>query len=1339
MKKKRVFHAVMASGMSMILAVSPVVTPVNGMCKGNVGKNVVTYVKVQGESTDENEDFEIENGVLVSYSGEDTNVIIPSTVNTIGESAFVGSEITSVVIPSSVTKIENGAFHACTNLTSISIPNSVNSIGTQVFSNCSSLTSVNLPSGMNSIPYEIFNGCSSLSSITIPSGVTSIGQDAFNGCSSLGHIDIPSGVTTIGPDAFNGCSSLSAVTIPNNITIIESGVFGGCSALSSISIPSQVTEIQGNAFKNCTSLTSATILKNVTYIESDAFANCGSLTISGYADTEAESYAKENSISFRYINGSGATTAPTATAVPSVTPSATPSVEFTTGDFEAAPSIEFGVGNAKFENIFPGKLKIGFNFIPFSSCIKTDKEGNRCIRIIFPSSEYKSIEDFEKQYQDAEKSIAAIKSANDARKAFKGKMASLTPNKSLTPTLLASGYYEMILDSKGNIISQGGNLSVSAKLEGKYTQQFLLGPVPMYYEIGGSFEGKGDVQLNRNQSNGNWNNSLTLTFTPEFSLGGGVGVSGVASVGLKGTASFPVKVPVNSTDSYNVSVKGSAEVVINVLFLVDWSWEFAGFEKQLLPQTNSSSVSTNSWLKNSIVKSPYRLIERDYEKKTTDWNGGETEGKLHKSSTAGNQDIEETLQGYIMPNTVPKIETIGDSKVMVFQSTDSSRETANSVKLMYSVYTNGTWSKPEVVWDNGTADYFADIKTINDELYLVWQKSKSKISSTDTDAILAEMLGKCEICYAKYNKETQKFENPKYITDNSTLDMMPKLAENGESPAVVWINNDKNNFSGTSGTNKILGKTLEDGQWTEAQMLGETTQYISELTPYCEDGTLYATFNASDNHATVKTQSVKNSVTAYAESTDTKTKTYVTQKDSEDPKSLSDGSSIAVDVQYLNGDIYWVEDGIMKQYNTSTENTTEIAAGEEGCISNSATVYENGDKTAILWSETTEDGYQICSSVKTEDGYSEPVVVQESNDSTVQHYDAALEEDGTWNIIVNEKSNSSSEESSFVYAEKAEKVDTELNYVEVEEEKSNDNITVNVTNTSEKAVNGLNFKLSDQNKVYDEQELTATLLPGETKIFTITADLSKITETKEVNISVSSEKETDLSNNVQKLTVGKTELTLVTGKTETDNAVTIVSTITNTSKIDTTAEIKLMSETEGGVALASRKISLSAGESKICEFGLDKSKIDFTNGTSKGYFVTVNADTTEGNETDNSQVVVVYKTETTPTVTTTPQVTTAPTVVNVGKVSAVKVVKKASKKAKVSWKKVSGAKGYQIVYAENSAFTKKCKKVTINKLYTVLSGLKKGKTYYIKVRAYKNTSTGKKYGKYSVVKKYKVK
>lgn len=83
-----------------------------------------------------------------------------------------------------------------------------------------------------------------------------------------------------------------------------------------------------------------------------------------------------------------------------------------------------------------------------------------------------------------------------------------------------------------------------------------------------------------------------------------------------------------------------------------------------------------------------------------------------------------------------------------------------------------------------------------------------------------------------------------------------------------------------------------------------------------------------------------------------------------------------------------------------------------------------------------------------------------------------------------------------------------------------------------------------------------------------------------------------------------------------------------------------------------------------------------------------------------------------------------------------------SQTVKVTWKKDSQASGYEIQYAHNSKFTAGKKSVTIAKkgaASKVISKLRKGRKYYVRIRAYKKISGKKWYGTWSKVKKVKCK
>lgn len=260
------------------------------------------------------------SGVLKSYNGKDSSVVIPEGVKKIGSMAFyMNSGIKSVTIPGCVTEIGESAFSNCKALKKVVVLSGKPiSICDYAFVDCRKLTVVELPEKIKSISDTAFKGCDGLADeqgniiirgtlcshigtnteVIIKDGIQSIAAEAFKWCDSVERIVIPEGVTSIGAYAFCGCSNLKTISIPDSVCNIGDFAFANCPKLaddngfliirnsilsytgsaSDVVIPTGIEKIEPWAFRGCQSVVRITIPDSVTEIGKNAFYQCEQLT-----------------------------------------------------------------------------------------------------------------------------------------------------------------------------------------------------------------------------------------------------------------------------------------------------------------------------------------------------------------------------------------------------------------------------------------------------------------------------------------------------------------------------------------------------------------------------------------------------------------------------------------------------------------------------------------------------------------------------------------------------------------------------------------------------------------------------------------------------------------------------------------------------------------------------------------------------------------------------------------------------------------------------------------------------------------------------------------------------
>ena len=139
------------------------------------------------------------------------------------------SRVEEITIPDTylglpVTAIGDSAFRDRATLTKIIIPDTVNVIGNTAFTNCN-LQEINL-SNVKEIGSDAFRSCGSLRSIKLSANLKEIPANAFSYCNALTTVEIPEGCVAIRKYAFEYCAELTKVTIPKTVTSIEAHAFG---------------------------------------------------------------------------------------------------------------------------------------------------------------------------------------------------------------------------------------------------------------------------------------------------------------------------------------------------------------------------------------------------------------------------------------------------------------------------------------------------------------------------------------------------------------------------------------------------------------------------------------------------------------------------------------------------------------------------------------------------------------------------------------------------------------------------------------------------------------------------------------------------------------------------------------------------------------------------------------------------------------------------------------------------------------------------------------------------------------------------------------------------------
>ena len=900
---------------------------------------------------------------------------------------------------------------------------------------------------------------------------------------------------------------------------------------------------------------------------------------------------------------------------------------------------------------------------------------------------------------------------------LRGKLKKMNGNAVFSVSGNSAGYIKLQLDENYNPIRLiEGGVMAGLEASGKVKTP-LWWIVYSEFGVGGSVDGKLCLTT-ENTKTIQVQGELGLAIKPSITLGADAVVVDVKG-GIEGEIGGKVAIPWKSFEKC-VSAWLTGKLFVKVDTIIpglSGGYDFNFPKMELYP---------------NLGKVEQRSLELQYT-----LSSQPTQRQIGEIKRYASGAVDTAKQALVYENAKPEMVELPDGRILMTYLDDTVSTADGQAKLMYRIYQDGSWSDGKPVNGTTNLDTAGKLCVYNGTAYVLYENSRQAVTEEMTQE---EILNSMDLFVAAFDSADDTFATPIRLGEISEKDSAWKYGYDfvveEDALTAVWAENSEGDVLLESGNTDFYGSSLSESGWQEKSRIDSVTGAVPEFCVQITDG---------DSHLFY----IKDGVL------------YV------DGNSCEVSGKRADSVKQFDGILYFRLDGQLYRWSD----------GEAVPLGVACTTSYRVSQDTVYWTEqdnfTSEIYKKDCNSenrpvaVTDEGGYIGSFCLLEQSDGkplltyTLQSVDETAESGNPYGLTLLKFSEELSRNQAQV---------TNLAYDILSFTPGAENdIAVTVANTGTTELTQVKVIISDEKgNTLHEEVISVSLNPGEVLEKHFSVLIPEELDAGEIQAAVSAEQE------FASLDEGMAKLNLEMVQADISIASVNEDTIRITNQTEQSAEnvtLTLKDSDETGAVLRSENIgSLTPGESR--EVSVAEAWSDTTLNTVTGQHYLYCDVTQEAMEyalwdnslqllkeadkippkpvtspssspiapgtntgTDTPQVPVVVDSQISSTVT-----NTVPSSVKLqipAKVTKLKVAMK-KKQAALTWKKVYGAKGYQVCYSTSKKFKKK-KRLLVKKNKATLKKLKSDKTYYIRVRAYTTDGSKKVYGKWSKVVKKKCK